>query len=162
MPPISVSSKPCDRFMCSYLFFFILIGCVIILGKTNMFRYNDPKEAASLRLNASAGMLAIIYTHLLKLLIQNQQYTFFMPKFDWKKWSFGLSSKTNQRNLDPRIPIPSPDYETAVSKTSQLSNLGWMPNSVSKYFDPAMKTGSSRQFKRHPTTYMSWLPFTVD
>ena len=26
-------------------------GCVIILGKTNMFRYNDPKEAASMRLN---------------------------------------------------------------------------------------------------------------
>ena len=28
-------------------------GCVIILGKTNMFRYNDPKEAASMRMNAS-------------------------------------------------------------------------------------------------------------
>ena len=40
-----------------------------------------------------------------------------------------------------------------------------MPNSVSKGFDTAMKTGSSRRFKRYPTTYMwvsSWLPFTVD
>ena len=40
-----------------------------------------------------------------------------------------------------------------------------MPNSVSKGFDTAMKTSSSRRFKRHPTTYRwvsSWLPFTVD
>jgi len=28
-------------------------GCVIVLGKTNMFRYNDPMEAASLRRNMS-------------------------------------------------------------------------------------------------------------
>ena len=49
--------------------------------------------------------------------------------------------------------------------SSQLSNIWWMPNSVSKGFDTAMRTGSSRRFKRHPTTYMwvsSWLPFTVD
>ena len=26
-------------------------GCVIVLGKTNMFRYNDPREAADLRKN---------------------------------------------------------------------------------------------------------------
>ena len=26
-------------------------GCVIVLGKTNMFRYNDPLEAADLRKN---------------------------------------------------------------------------------------------------------------
>ena len=47
----------------------------------------------------------------------------------------------------------------------QLSNLWWMPNSVSKGFDIAMKMGSSRRFKRHPTTYR-WvsgqLPFTED
>ena len=36
---------------------------------------------------------------------------------------------------------------------TQLSNLWWMPNSVSKGFDTAMKTGSSRRFKRYPTTY---------
>ena len=30
---------------------------------------------------------------------------------------------------------------------SQLSNLRWIPNSVSKGFDTAMKTGSSRRFK---------------
>jgi len=28
-------------------------GCVIVLGKTNMFRYNDPTEAANMRLNLS-------------------------------------------------------------------------------------------------------------
>ena len=28
-------------------------GCVIVLGKTNMFRYNDPLEAADLRKNMS-------------------------------------------------------------------------------------------------------------
>ena len=47
----------------------------------------------------------------------------------------------------------------------QLSNLRWMPNSVRKCVGPVMKTGSSRRFKRYPTTYMwvsSWLPFTVD
>ena len=40
-----------------------------------------------------------------------------------------------------------------------------MPNSVSIGFSTAMKTGSSRQFKRYPTTYIwvsSWLLFTVD
>ena len=48
---------------------------------------------------------------------------------------------------------------------TQLSNLWWMPNSVSKCFGTAMRTGSSRRFKRYPTTYMwvsSWFPFTVD
>ena len=28
-------------------------GCVVVLGKTNMFRYNDPTEAASMRLTMS-------------------------------------------------------------------------------------------------------------
>jgi hypothetical protein len=28
-------------------------GCVIVLGKTNMFRYNDPTEAANMRMNLS-------------------------------------------------------------------------------------------------------------
>ena len=36
---------------------------------------------------------------------------------------------------------------------TQLSNLWWIPNSVSKGFDTTMKTGSSRRFKRYPTTY---------
>ena len=36
----------------------------------------------------------------------------------------------------------------------QLSNLWWMPNSVCMGFDTVTKTGSSRQFKRYPTTYM--------
>ena len=48
---------------------------------------------------------------------------------------------------------------------TQLSNLWRIPNSVRIGFDPAMKMGSSRRFKRYPTTYMwvsSWLPFTMD
>ena len=48
---------------------------------------------------------------------------------------------------------------------TQLSNLWWMPNSVGIGFSPTMKTGSSRRFKRYPTTYRwvsSWIPFTVD
>ena len=47
----------------------------------------------------------------------------------------------------------------------QLSNLWWMPNSVSNGFDTAMKTGSSRRFEQYPTTYRwesSQLPFTED
>ena len=28
-------------------------GCVLVLGRTNMFRYNDPREAAKMRLNIS-------------------------------------------------------------------------------------------------------------
>ena len=55
--------------------------------------------------------------------------------------------------------------ETEPFQGPQLSNLWWIPNSVSKGFATAMKTGSSRRFKLYPTTYMwvsSWLPFTVD
>ena len=47
----------------------------------------------------------------------------------------------------------------------QLSNLWWMPNSVSKGFDTTMRMGSSRQVKRYPTAYRwvsSQLPFTED
>ena len=52
-----------------------------------------------------------------------------------------------------------------ASTQTQLSNVWWMPNSGSKGFDTAMRTGSARRFKQHPTTYMwvsSLLPFTVD
>ena len=48
---------------------------------------------------------------------------------------------------------------------SQLSNLWWMANSVSKGFESAMKTGSLWRFKRYPTSYgwvSSQLPFTQD
>ena len=44
-------------------------------------------------------------------------------------------------------------------------HLYWMPNSVSIGFGTAIKTGSSRRFKRYPTTYgwvSSQLPFTAD
>ena len=46
----------------------------------------------------------------------------------------------------------------------QISNLWWMLSSVSIVFDPAMKMGSSRRFKRYSTTYVVWefrfdLPF---
>ena len=49
--------------------------------------------------------------------------------------------------------------------SAQLSNLWWMPNSVSISFGPAMKMSSSWRFKRYLTNCMlvsSWLPFTVD
>ena len=52
-----------------------------------------------------------------------------------------------------------------LGSSTQLSNLWWIPNSVCIGFGPAMKTGSSRRFKRYPTTHMwvsSQLPFTVD
>ena len=42
------------------------------------------------------------------------------------------------------------------------SNVWCFPNSLSIGFGPAMKTHSSRWFKRHPTAYMwfpNWLPF---
>ena len=38
-------------------------------------------------------------------------------------------------------------------KTSQLSNLWWMPNSVGKGFDTAMKRGSSNDSNDTPKTY---------
>ena len=50
-------------------------------------------------------------------------------------------------------------------KGIQLSNLWWMPNSVHIGFGAAVKTGSTRQFKRHPTAYKwvsSQLPLTED
>ena len=60
----------------------------------------------------------------------------------------------------------SNDLKTTDGQTvSQLSNLRWMPHSFRIDFGPAMKIGSSRRFKRYPTTYMwvsSWLPFTMD
>ena len=55
----------------------------------------------------------------------------------------------------------STPIKSAQSMT-QLSNLWWMPSSDNIGFG---QTGSSRQFKRYPTTFMwvlSWLPFTVD
>ena len=33
-------------------------GCVVVLGKTNMFRFNDPSEAASMRLNRTKTAVA--------------------------------------------------------------------------------------------------------
>ncbi|XP_013170474.1 PREDICTED: kinesin-like protein KIF16B [Papilio xuthus] len=32
-------------------------GCILLLGRTNMFRYNDPAEAAKLRLEGSASVM---------------------------------------------------------------------------------------------------------
>ena len=51
-----------------------------------------------------------------------------------------------------------------IEGRTQLWNLWWMLNSVRLGFGTATKTGSSRRFKRYPTTYMwvsSRLPFTV-
>ena len=53
-----------------------------------------------------------------------------------------------------------------ICKTfTQLSNLWWVSSSISKGFGHAMKTGSSRRFKRYLTTYRwasSQIPFTED
>ena len=65
----------------------------------------------------------------------------------------------------PRLLLIRVNSTLILFNGSQLSNLWWMPNSISKGFDTAMKTGSSRWFKLYPTTYMwvsSWLPVTVD
>ena len=43
---------------------------------------------------------------------------------------------------------------------AQLANLWWMPKSVSIGFGTAMKTDSSRRFKRYYTTYM-WVGFPL-
>ena len=71
---------------------------------------------------------------------------------------------TNFTGSSPKIK-KSHEKLTTVTNHTQLSNLWLMPNSVCIGFDTAMKTGSSRRFKRYPTTYMwvsSRLPFTVD
>ena len=36
---------------------FIISGCILLLGRTNMFRYNDPAEAAKLRREGSTSMM---------------------------------------------------------------------------------------------------------
>ena len=83
-------------------------------------------------------------------------------------WSFGLLSL-----LIRRIKDRSNHYYfqfldrlyRALEETTTLSNLRWMASSVSKGFDTAMKTGSSRRFKWYPKTCMwvsSWLPFNMD
>ena len=57
------------------------------------------------------------------------------------------------------------NIELRVHWVTQLSNLQWMPNSVSIGFGTAMKTGSSRRFRRYSTTstwVLSWLSFIVD
>ena len=40
------------------------------------------------------------------------------------------------------------------SKSPQLINLWWMSNSICIGFGTVMRTGSSRRFKRYPTTYI--------
>ena len=87
-------------------------------------------------------------------------------------WTMGgISDKNMNMAISPWIKLPSAilfkglfcghcmllnrNLAKTVSSMhhTQLSNLWWMPNSVSKGFDTAMKTGSSRRFKRYPTTY---------
>ena len=51
------------------------------------------------------------------------------------------------------VEICKNDYYT-YKRGSQLSNLWWMPNSVSKGFDTAMRTGSSSRLKWYPTTIL--------
>ena len=78
------------------------------------------------------------------------------------------------QDCDPKLAVSTCKKESNHSDktrkvfkdaSQQLFNLWWMPNSVSNGFDTAMKTGSSRRFKRYPTTYVwvsSWLPVTED
>jgi len=56
-----------------------------------------------------------------------------------------------------------PVVNNAICYITQLSNLWWISNSVCMGFSTAMRTGSSRRFKRYPTAYMwvsSWLHST--
>ena len=48
------------------------------------------------------------------------------------------------------------DKKYQMRVEAQLSNLWWIPNSVSICFSPVIKTGSSRRFKRFLTTHV-WL-----
>ena len=57
------------------------------------------------------------------------------------------------------------EMECILASAHQVWLLWWIQNWVSKGFDSAMKTGSSRRFKRYPTTYRwesSQIPFTED
>ena len=85
-------------------------------------------------------------------------------RFELVESAFPLCANRFAQSTGIKAAIITP--ASRVHYTSpQLSNLWWIPNSVSKGFDAVMKTGSSRRFKRYPSTYMwvsSWLPFTVD
>ena len=62
-----------------------------------------------------------------------------------------------------RGPLLPPLYTTNTEP--QHSNLWWMPNTISRSFGTAMKTGSSRCLQPCPLTYdwgSSQLPFTVE
>ena len=60
------------------------------------------------------------------------------------------------------IKLSNPSWREVISDRfltfhpSQLSNLLLISNSVIIGFGPAMKTTSSRRFKRYPTTYVSF------
>ena len=76
--------------------------------------------------------------------------------FERCAWFF---RSTQYHQYSWKIKMNFPDF------LPKRSNLRWMPNSDIKGFDTAMKTGSSIQVKRYPTTYMwvsSWFPFTMD
>ena len=82
------------------------------------------------------------------------------------KYSY-LVGRSNTNNDLWRTTLPtastSSNQQQVIHWQTQLSNLWRIPNSVSKGFDTAMWMGSSRRFKRYPTTYMwvsSQLPFT--
>ena len=64
----------------------------------------------------------------------------------------GLSCRRRSPANKPKKKITSCVLQSELCNP-QISNLWWMPNSVSKGFDTAVKMGSSRRFKRYPTTY---------
>ena len=95
-------------------------------------------------------------------------------KASWKEWKgFQTIQSGLFRHGIFAITIACQMFQYHVSNVlifvwhhvSQLSNLWRMPNTVSKGFDTAMKTGFARQFKWYPITHMwvsSRLPITVD
>ena len=117
-----------------------------------------------LRWSWSLNNVLLIFAKKISL---NRRWQFFQPASTWCYFS---NKSSIQSVVSYRIKNFLLKWETNLPSSSlyypsQLSNLRWMPNSVSKGFDPAMKTGSSRRFKRYPTTYrwvLSQLPFTED
>ena len=86
-----------------------------------------------------------------KLMMENAEHveTHGMAKGEWgSKWQ--ICNRNNCGHL--YLPVNTYMLRSKLQPT-QLSNLWWMPNSVRIGFGPATKTGSSKRFKRYPTTW---------
>jgi hypothetical protein len=67
------------RIKCAFL---CILGCIILLGRTNMFRYNDPVEAAKLRKEGSRSHLSLSRLSLL---------SWSMPDLAWSSENLSVS-----------------------------------------------------------------------